>query len=295
MEKDYYEILGVSKNADEEIVKAAYRDLSKKYHPDMNVNKTQEEKLELEAKFKEVSEAYAILFDPIKRKEYDETRKSKVGGQNANSTVNDFVNQVVDDFVNSFQNYFYGKPSSSQNRSEKTAEEPKEIDFSEIAEIDRQIVECEEVMKNLKLEEEQIENKIKVEKENINNIVEEVRTSKTSDEGYVNALNYIEKFKKRDSNRLLSLTITEKQYNLYRNCVELVEEVEKQLTNLKITLEKERIEPLEKEREEKDKAYWNIHRKKSSLNRSYYNHQLRRKYEDFKKMQVKEESDERTI
>lgn len=201
----------------------------------------------------------------------------------------------MDDFVNSFQNYFYGKPSSSQNRSEKTAEELKEIDFSEIAEIDRQIVECEEVMKNLKLEEEQIENKIKVEKENINNIVEEVKTSKTSNEGYANALTYIEKFKKRDFNRLLSLTITEKQYNLYRNCVELVEEVEKQLTNLKITLEKERIEPLEKEREEKDKAYWNIHRKKSSLNRSYYNHQLRRKYEDFKKMQVKEESDERTI
>lgn len=156
-------------------------------------------------------------------------------------------------------------------------------------------MECEEVMKNLKLEEKQIENKIEVEKENIHNIVEEARKSKTSDEGYIKALDYIEKIKKRDSNRILSLTITEKQNSIYEKCVDLVRLVEKQLKELKENLEKERIEPLQKQKEEKDKEYWDIHRKKSLLKRSYFEHQLRRKYEDFKKMQVKEESDKRAI
>lgn len=290
MKQDHYKVLGVAENADEDTIKKAYKKIAIENHPDNNPNNPEAEK-----KMQEASEAYAVLSDQVKRKAYDETRKSKVSGQNANSAVNDFVNQVVDDFVNSFQTYFYGKPSSSQNRSEQKVEEPEKIDFSEIKEIDCQIMECEEVMKNLKLEEKQIENKIEVEKENIHNIVEEVRKSKTSDEGYIKALDYIEKIKKRDSSRILSLTITEKQNNIYEKCVDLVRLVEKQLKELKENLEKERIEPLQKQKEEKNKEYWDIHRKKSLLKRSYFEHRLRRKYEDFKKMQVKEESDKRAI
>lgn len=288
MEQDHYKVLGVAENADKDTIKKAYRNIVKKNHPDNNPSP------EAKKKMQEAGVAYAVLSDQVKRKAYDETRKPKINGQ-TNSAVNDFVNQVVDDFVNSFQTYFYGKSSSSPNRSEQKVEESEEIDFSEIKEIDHQIMECKEVMKNLKLEEKQIENKIEVEKENIHNIVEEVRKSKTSDEGYVKALEYIEKIKKRDSNRILSLTITEKQNNIYEKCVDLVRLVEKQLKELKENLEKERIEPLQKQKEEKEKEYWNIHRKKSSLERKYYDYSLWRKYEDFKKMQGKEESDKRAI
>lgn len=294
MEQDHYKVLGVAENADEDTIKKAYRELAKKYHPDIAPSKEAEEKM------KEAGEAYAVLSDQAKRKAYDETRKSKVGGQNTNSAVNDFVNQVVDDFVNSFQSYFYGRSSSSQNRSEQKAEEPeepKEIDFSEIAEIDRQIKEYNKVMQNLMLEQSQIESEIWKEDYNIFVAVEELRKSKIKEEGFQKASKYIEKFKKRDCNRILSLTITQKQYDLYRSCVELVEKLEKELKNVEETLKKEKIEPLQKQKEKKDEEYWNIHRKKSSLESKYYNHPLKYKYEYeyFKKEQEKIESDKRAI
>ena len=65
--RDYYEVLGVDKNADEAALKKAYRALAKKYHPDMNPGDKDAEK-----KFKEASEAYAILSDPDKRRQYDQ-------------------------------------------------------------------------------------------------------------------------------------------------------------------------------------------------------------------------------
>ena len=64
--KDYYEILGVSKNADEKEIKSAYRKLAKKYHPDLH----QGDDAAAE-KFKEVSEAYEVLSDKDKRNKYD--------------------------------------------------------------------------------------------------------------------------------------------------------------------------------------------------------------------------------
>ena len=65
--RDYYEVLGVDRNADEATLKKAYRVLAKKYHPDTNPGDK-----EAEAKFKEASEAYAILSDPDKRRQYDQ-------------------------------------------------------------------------------------------------------------------------------------------------------------------------------------------------------------------------------
>ena len=65
--RDYYEVLGVSKDADEAAIKKAYRALAKKYHPDMNPGDKEAEK-----KFKEASEAYAVLSDAEKRRQYDQ-------------------------------------------------------------------------------------------------------------------------------------------------------------------------------------------------------------------------------
>ena len=65
--RDYYEVLGVDKNADDAALKKAYRALAKKYHPDVNPGDAEAEK-----KFKEASEAYAILSDPEKRRQYDQ-------------------------------------------------------------------------------------------------------------------------------------------------------------------------------------------------------------------------------
>ncbi|MDD7268042.1 MAG: molecular chaperone DnaJ [Lachnospiraceae bacterium] len=65
--RDYYEVLGVSKGADDSTIKSAYRKLAKKYHPDVNPGDK-----EAERKFKEASEAYAVLSDAEKRKQYDQ-------------------------------------------------------------------------------------------------------------------------------------------------------------------------------------------------------------------------------
>ena len=64
--KDYYEILGVSRDTDEKLIKKAYRKLARKYHPDLNPNNK-----EAEQRFKELNEAYEVLSDPEKRKQYN--------------------------------------------------------------------------------------------------------------------------------------------------------------------------------------------------------------------------------
>lgn len=73
--RDYYEVLGVSRDADDATIKKAYRKLAKKYHPDTNPGDK-----EAEAKFKEASEAYAVLSDSDKRRQYDQFGHSAFDG-----------------------------------------------------------------------------------------------------------------------------------------------------------------------------------------------------------------------
>ena len=70
--KDYYEILGVQKGASEDEIKTAYRNLAKKYHPDRYASKSDAEKKDAEAHFKEINNAYSVLSDPQKKANYDQ-------------------------------------------------------------------------------------------------------------------------------------------------------------------------------------------------------------------------------
>ena len=72
--KDYYEILGVSRDADAAAIKSAYRKLARKYHPDVNKTK------EAEEKFKDINEAYEVLSDKNKRQRYDSLGSNWQGG-----------------------------------------------------------------------------------------------------------------------------------------------------------------------------------------------------------------------
>lgn len=73
-QRDYYEVLGVARDADAKVVKDAFRDLALKYHPDRNKEAGAEER------FKEIAEAYAILSDPNKRADYDARGFAGVAG-----------------------------------------------------------------------------------------------------------------------------------------------------------------------------------------------------------------------
>lgn len=83
--RDYYEVLGVDRNADEKTIKRAYRKLAKKYHPDTNPGDKQAEQ-----KFKEVTEAYTILTDPQKKKMYDQFGHAAFDEGAANSAYGGF-------------------------------------------------------------------------------------------------------------------------------------------------------------------------------------------------------------
>ena len=104
--RDYYEVLGVSKDASDADLKKAYRKLAKKYHPDINPGDK-----DAEAKFKEASEAYAVLSDPDKRRQYDQFGHAAFeqgGGGGWGAGGFDFSGDMGDIFGDIFGDLFGG-------------------------------------------------------------------------------------------------------------------------------------------------------------------------------------------
>ena len=108
--RDYYEVLGVDKTADENAIKSAYRKLAKKYHPDMNPGDKN-----AEAKFKECSEAYAVLSDPEKRRQYDQFGHSAFDGSQGGGGFDFSGMNFSDMFSDIFGDFFGG---GARRRSE---------------------------------------------------------------------------------------------------------------------------------------------------------------------------------
>lgn len=106
MSKNYYDVLGVSKSATEQDIKKAYRNMSKKYHPDINKEEGAENK------FKDIAEAYEVLSDPIKKNNYDTYGDPNGNVGYAGNPFNGGMNDI-------FEQFFGGGTGRSQLRKPK--------------------------------------------------------------------------------------------------------------------------------------------------------------------------------
>lgn len=119
---DYYKILEISKSATDKEIKAAYRKLARKYHPDLNPNNKEAEK-----KFKEINEANEVLSDPEKRKKYDEFGKDwkhadeiKKAQQQQTYQSRDGHQQDYGSYSGDFSDFFKSMYGSTGSRSKQT-------------------------------------------------------------------------------------------------------------------------------------------------------------------------------
>ncbi|MCX8111907.1 MAG: molecular chaperone DnaJ [Bacteroidia bacterium] len=124
MRKDYYKILGVSREADAETIKKAYRRLALEYHPDRNPNNK-----EAEERFKEISEAYEVLSDPEKRRQYDLFGTVGSAGGSAETIFSQAVEEI-------FSTFFGGRSSGGRRPQAISGEDVRiqiQLSLEEIA------------------------------------------------------------------------------------------------------------------------------------------------------------------
>jgi molecular chaperone DnaJ len=110
MAKDYYEVLGVSRDADKEEIKRSYRRLARKYHPDVNKEPGAEDR------FKEINRAYEILSEPEMRARYDRFGEQGVSGAAAGAYGQDFSDSFADIFESFFSGFAGGGMGGPQTR-----------------------------------------------------------------------------------------------------------------------------------------------------------------------------------
>ncbi|MGA2988290.1 MAG: molecular chaperone DnaJ, partial [Terriglobia bacterium] len=112
--RDYYEVMGVAREAPDQEIKTAYRRLAMQHHPDRNPDRKEES----EERFKEITEAYSVLADPQKRAAYDRFGHAAVGGGGAP----DFNSTIFSDFEDIFGDLFgfgdvFGRTGRGRSRS----------------------------------------------------------------------------------------------------------------------------------------------------------------------------------
>lgn len=131
--KNYYEVLGVTKNATQEEIKLAYRKLSKKYHPDVNQGNDNAEKM-----FIEIQEAYKVLKDPESRKAYDERLESPNGFNRTQTekkqTTKSYENFNIHDFEKNFEQFFGFNPKTKEMTSANKNVKKNPIDTTDLFE-----------------------------------------------------------------------------------------------------------------------------------------------------------------
>lgn len=119
--KDYYDVLGIKKDAADLDIKGAYRKLAKKYHPDVSTENN------AEAKFKEVQEAYEVLSDSTKRNQYDRFGHQANNGQGFNTSGFGGFDFDINDI---FSNFFGGGQVRSSSRPRKGSDLQKRMNIS---------------------------------------------------------------------------------------------------------------------------------------------------------------------
>ncbi len=126
MRKDYYKILGVQRDADAATIKKAFRKLAKQYHPDTNNGNAEAEK-----KFTEINEAYSVLGDEEKRKEYDENKRGEQnssadsesqGTKRKTQTTNPFAEFTAQNFKMDFGDMMFDEINNRKKESKKAGE-----------------------------------------------------------------------------------------------------------------------------------------------------------------------------
>ncbi len=134
---DYYQILQVSEQADEEQIKKAYRKLAKKYHPDLHPNDAV-----AEAKFKDVVEAYEVLGDAAKRRDYDLKRKGTGDdyGQHARDAGKSGKKSSdidIGNFTRDMERYFgfsFSGGASTEQQNKQSGKKKNPLDMTEMFE-----------------------------------------------------------------------------------------------------------------------------------------------------------------
>lgn len=125
MSKDYYKILGISKNATKEEIKKAYKNLAKKYHPDVNKDADTSEK------FKEINEAASVLGDDQKRQQYDQFGAEGMGQQFSDFDFSGFGMNFGDIFDQMFSGFAFGRRGAQPGRGLLVEQE---LTLTEVAE-----------------------------------------------------------------------------------------------------------------------------------------------------------------